>query len=104
MHKIEITTHAKQRLKERMPTIHPKNYYGIVRAARYQGLTECFLRANHPQLAQYIFSRFHGNQSQSTEIRVYKNYVFIFCGNHGHSRTLRTVVDIPQQYLQKFSI
>lgn len=102
--KIEITAHAKQRLAERMPNIHPKNYYGIVKAARYNGDTENFLRENNPQFAQYIFSRFHGNKSRSTEIRVYKNCVFIFVGNHGHSRTLRTVVDIPQRQLAKISI
>lgn len=97
--KIEITYHAKQRLAERMPNIHPSNYYEMVCAARYKGENKNTLWKINPRLAQYICQRFYGNHS--TEIRVYKDHVFVFCGNRGHSRTLRTVVDIHEKFLVK---
>lgn len=94
--KIKITTHARQRLKERMPEINPSNYNQVVQAARYKGLTRSDLEKNYPRLAKYIKQRFRYNNS--TEIRVYKNCVFIFCGDNHHSRSLRTVVDIHESY------
>ena len=97
MKKIEITVHAKQRLSERMPAINPRDYDRIVQLARYRGLTEYELFRNHPRFAKEVFKRFHKNNS--TEIRFYKDHIFIFCGNKGHSRTLKTVVDIPQYIL-----
>lgn len=100
--KIEITAHAKQRLRERMPNIHPNDYAQIVRAARYKGETKSSLWKINPKFAKYICQRFYGNNS--TEIRVYKNYVFVFCGNKGHSRTLKTVVDIPERQLIRMSV
>lgn len=97
MKKIEITAHAKQRLAERMPEIQPRDYERMVQAARYKGLTRYELFKENPKFAQEVFKRFRKNNS--TEVRVYKDHVFIFCGNKGHSRTLRTVVDIPQYIL-----
>ena len=94
---IEITAHAKQRLAERMPEIQPKDYGRVAKAARYDGLTKYELLKENPKFAREVFQRFH--QNNSTEVRVYKDHVFIFCGNKGHSRTLRTVVDIPQYIL-----
>lgn len=90
--KIEITAHAKQRLVERMPELKPNNYNAVVSAARYKGETQNSLRKNNPRLAEYISKRFYNDNS--TEIRLYKNCVFVFCGNRGHSRTLKTVVNI----------
>lgn len=95
--KVEITTHAKQRLAERMPNIHPSNYYDMVRAARYKGESKSSLWKTNPRLAQYICQRFYSNHS--TEVRVYKDHVFVFAGNHGHSRTLKTVVNIHEKVL-----
>ena len=97
MKKIEITAHAKQRLSERMPDLNFKDYDRIVQLARYKGLTEYELSKDNPKFAREVFKRFSCNKS--TEIRVYKDHVFIFCGNKGHSRTLRTIVDIPQYIL-----
>lgn len=95
--KIEITAHAKQRLSERMPDIQPRDYERTAQSARYNGKTRYDLFKENPKFAQAVFKRFGKNNS--TEIRVYKDHVFIFCGNKGHSRTLRTVVDIPQYIL-----
>ena len=97
MKKIEITAHARQRLLERMPEIQPRDYERVVQSARYNGKTKHDLLKENPKFAQEVFKRFRKNNS--TEVRVYKNHVFIFCGNKGHSRTLRTVVDIPQYIL-----
>ena len=95
--KIEITNHARQRLSERMPEIQPRDYEKVVQSARYNGKTKHDLLKENPRFAQEVFKRFHKNNS--TEVRVYKDHVFIFCGNKGHSRTLRTVVNIPQYIL-----
>lgn len=95
--RIEITAHAKQRLAERMPEIQRHDYERVVQSARYNGKTQHDLFKENPKFAQAVFKRFGKNHS--TEIRVYKDHVFIFCGNKGHSRTLRTVVDIPQYIL-----
>jgi hypothetical protein len=97
MRKIEITTHAKQRLSERMPEINPRDYERMVQSARYRGLTEHELFKESPKFAKEVFKRFHKNNS--TEVRFYKDHIFIFCGNKGHSRTLRTVVDVPEYIL-----
>lgn len=95
--KIEITTHAKQRLSERMPEIQPRDYDRVVQSARYNGKTKHELYLENPKFAKAVFQRFR--QNNSTEVRIYKDHVFIFCGNKGHSRTLRTIVDIPQYIL-----
>lgn len=98
MKKIDITFHAKQRLSERMPEVQPRDYDRVVQLARYNGKTEHDLMKESPKFAREVFKRFKANNS--TEVRVYKDHVFIFCGNRGHSRTLRTVVDIPQYILE----
>lgn len=97
MKKIDITMHARQRLSERMPEIQPKDYDKVAQIARYKGKTEHDLYRENPVFAKAVFQRFR--QNNSTEVRVYKDRVFIFCGNKGHSRTLRTVVNIPQYIL-----
>ena len=97
MKKIEITAHARQRLSERMPEIQSRDYERVVQSARYRGKTKYDLQKENPEFAQAVFRRFSKNNS--TEIRVYRDHVFIFCGNKGHSRTLRTVVNIPQYIL-----
>ena len=93
--KITITAHARQRLQERAPQINSRDYLAFVGAARYCGYTRDYLRRNHPEIEQYVYSRYGMNNS--TEIRVYKGYVFIFCGNSHKARTLRTVVSLPER-------
>lgn len=95
--KIEITAHAKLRLAERMPEIQSRDYNRVAQSARYYGQTKHELLQKSPKFAYELFKRFRKNNS--TEIRVYKDHVFIFCGTKGHSRTLRTVVDIPKNIL-----
>jgi hypothetical protein len=97
MKKIEVTFHAKQRFGERMPDVQPKDYEKVAQLARYKGKTKHDLLKENPKFAKEVFKRFGANNS--TEIRVYRDHVFIFCGNKGHSRTLRTVVNIPQYIL-----
>ena len=79
MKKIEITAHARQRLSERMPEIQPRDYDKVVQSARYKGKTKHDLLKENPKFAQAVFKRFQKNHS--TEVRVYKDHVFIFCGN-----------------------
>ena len=97
MKKIEITSHARQRMAERMPEVKPCDYDKIAKAARYEGITQYQLSQTNPRLAKSIFQRFHWNNS--TQVRIYKDHAFIFCGNKGHSRTLRTVIDIPKHII-----
>ena len=97
MKKIEITEHARQRLMERMPEINIKQYNQIVQCARYKGKTEYDLRKENPIFANALLKRFR--RDNSTEIRVYKDHVFVFFGNNRHARTLKTVVNIPPHIL-----
>lgn len=91
--RITITEHAKQRLRERAPQIKKNDYTSFVNAARYRGYTRDYLRSHYPEIEKYVYRRYGLNNS--TEIRVYKGYVFIFCGNSHKARTLRTVVNLP---------
>lgn len=97
MKKIEITEHARQRLMERMPEVDSSQYAQVVQCARYKGKTASQLKKENPQFAKALMKRFY--KDNSTEIRVYRNHVFIFFGSHGHSRRLKTVVDIPKHIL-----
>lgn len=92
--RITITEHAKQRLRERAPQINKNNYSSFVNAARYRGYTRDYLKGRYPDVEKYINERYSANNS--TEIRVYKGYVFVFCGNSHKARTLRTVVNLPE--------
>lgn len=95
---VNISAHARQRLKERFPEIEEKDYARICKKARYEGLLPTMPEV-HPLISKFVSSHYHGNNS--TQVRIYNNGVFIFCGVHGHARTLRTVVKIPQSILDK---
>jgi hypothetical protein len=97
MKKIEITEHARQRLMERMPEVHSSQYTQVVQYARYKGKTEDQLKKENPAFAKALMKRFY--KDNSTVIRVYRNHVFVFFGSSGHSRKLKTVVDIPKHIL-----
>ena len=97
MKKIEITEHARQRLMERLPEVNVNQYSQVVQYARYKGKTEYDLKKENPKFASALLRRFR--KDNSTEIRVYKNCVFIFFGTKHHARRLKTVVNIPQHIL-----
>ena len=90
--KISITSHARQRLAERMPDVHRDCYNGLVHTARYSGLTLSDLEKEAPELAVYIAQQFKGDNS--TQIRYYRKCVFIFKGNKHKSHTLVTVINL----------
>ena len=90
---ISITSHAKSRLRERLPSVHPKNYVRIVHAARYTGLTLSELNLHSPAIANYVRKSFCSDKT--CQLRYYSNCIFVFRGNRGHARTLVTVVDLP---------
>ena len=87
--KIDITAHARRRLKERFPELHESNYQSYVSAARYSGKN---LFNKSVNVSAEIKSRF--NADNSTRIMFYKNGVFVFQGDHGHARTLVTAVNL----------
>lgn len=90
--KISITHHAKQRLSERVPEIHPCNYNSFVSSARYNGQSIAELRSSNPLIANYISSNF--NWGNSTKVKYYKNCAFVFSGNSHKAHTLVTVVNL----------
>ena len=90
--KISITEHAKQRLSERVPELRSSDYYGFVSTARYSGATLHDLRYNNPEIASYIAKHFNANNS--TQLRHYRNCVFVFSGNSHKAHTLVTVVNL----------
>lgn len=93
--KIQITKHAKQRLAERAPDVYSKNYNSFVHSARYKGKSIQEIRRVDPNTARYIERMFrYGN---STKIKLYKDYVFVFSGNHGKAHTLVTVVNLKDR-------
>ena len=89
---VNITYHARQRLGERLPNIHPSNYTGFVSAARYNGQSVAELTRYNPELADYIASRFRTNNS--TKLKFYRDCVFVFSGDSHKARTLVTVVNL----------
>ena len=95
---VTISFHARQRLRERLPEVDEREYKNFVKRARYDGKS-----LDDPSLPAHIYKfvrkRFHSNNS--TKIIIYNNAIFVFCGNKGHARTLRTVVNIPEHILNK---
>ena len=96
--KIEITYHAKQRLAERVPDIHPSNYTQFVMSARYNGAPIGDFN-NNPEMLEYLYKYFRSDNS--TQLRVYRDCVFVFRGNKGKARTLVTVVKMHEQYCKE---
>lgn len=90
--KINITHHARKRLSERVPEIHPREQNAVVSAARYNGKSIAELKQEEPQIANYILHHFKRNKS--TKIKFYRGCVFVFRGNGHKARTLITVVNL----------
>ena len=88
---IKITQHAKLRLRERVPEVHPNNYKAFVKSARYTGYTMAMLTEKNPKMAKYV--KTHFKEYRSYVLRVKSNNVFVFGGDH--DRTLITVMKIP---------
>lgn len=90
--KISITSHARQRLSERLPEINSSNYNSFVSAARYNGKSVGQLMWINPQVADYIKSHFKDNNS--TKLKFYRDCLFVFSGDSHKARTLVTVVNL----------
>ena len=100
MKKVDLTYHAKQRMAERMPDIQQKDYEKIAQSARYKGKTKYDLLKENPKFANAIFQRFKANNS--TEVRVYKDHVFIFCGPFLKKRSTPPKTFMESVFLTKF--
>ena len=87
--KVKVTVHARSRLSTRCSQFQPNDYVSIATAARYNGKTIPNLPIKQARwVAKHFCYKFNTSQ-----IRVYKNVVFIFAGSH--SRTLITVYRLP---------
>lgn len=85
---IEITDHAMRRLRERIGGEKNAQQWGAyVKKARYDGA----------QIGSFTEEEMNNFRRQcrffnhSEKITLYDGYWFVFCGNSGHSRTLKTV-------------
>jgi hypothetical protein len=90
---ITITSHAKQRLSERLPQIPKSQWEQLAYNARYKGLTDNQLQTTNEidsNTKSWVFNTF--KKDNSTQLRLYKDTVFVFSGNSHHCRTLVTVV------------
>jgi hypothetical protein len=94
---ITITRHAQQRIIERAPHIPQKQHLDFSYNARYKGIPD-----NHfcGEFKNWLACAYR--QNNSTQIRVYKNYVFVFSGNNHKSRTLVTVIPVKEQYKDNY--
>lgn len=88
---IEITQHAMKRLKQRVKTHGTyRSWQLLVRTARYRG--QNYLSMTQEQY-DYVRKHFKKNNfTSSTEIRFLDGFFYVFAGNHGHARTLITVI------------
>ena len=89
---IKLTEHAKMRIGERAPHIPKKQYRQWVYNARYKGLS---FSQMCPQLQKWVKHSVHLG-AHMTGARIYQNYLFVFCGNNQHSRTLVTMYPVPE--------
>lgn len=92
--RIKITTHAKQRLRERLPEVHPNNYQTLVSAARYRGTPVEYLIYFDPMLLDYVENHF--DDDNITHLRYYHGCIFVFRGPKRKGRVLVTVVNIAK--------
>lgn len=87
--KVKITFHARERLKERCKEFNPIDYINIATSARYRGA-----KVENLSKKEQAWLKHHFNlRYRSSQIRIYKDVIFIFAGNH--SRTLITVYKMP---------
>ena len=87
--KIEITSHAMDRLKERVVAF---TGYGswehLVKTARYEGRNDMTMTDS-----EYEWCATHiKNLYRTSQVRVLDGFAYIFMGNRGHARTLVTVI------------
>ena len=88
--KVKITFHARERLKERCKEFNSIDYINIATSARYRGSkVEELSKKERAWLKHHFNLRY-----RSSQIRIYKDVIFIFAGNH--SRTLITVYKMPE--------
>lgn len=101
--KINITSHAMQRIKERTDFSQKQDIKKFVSNARYKGVhvnlispENCMSYGISVDTYKYIRSHFK-QSNNSNKILYYKNSVFVFSGNK--SRTLVTVVNLNKENL-----
>lgn len=88
---VEISQHAMLRLRERVVN-HAgyRDWQDLVRTARYKGKTK-------NEMTTYEYDWYMNNIRSiypSSQVRILNGFAFIFMGNHGHARTLITVIRI----------
>ena len=91
---IEITVHAKMRLRERVKNFDGyRNWEHLVKTARYCGKT----LSNMTDEEYRWCCRNLSHIGQSCQIRVLNGFAYVFKGNKGHARTLVTVISMFKQ-------
>lgn len=95
--RVILSHHARRRLSERFPEINKKQYRQLATAARYKGLTAAQLEQSNSNIAEYISTLLKYNSSQ---IRVYKDIIFIFRGQSTNAHVLVTVFGLKDCYKQ----
>ena len=97
---LKCSTHAKERIKERMNIQDKRQIKELTRKAYHNGM--CMKKHYFPKgLLRWI--DYKVNQSyfgRCSQFRVYQNYLFLFSKN----LTLVTVLEIPQKLQVKKSI
>lgn len=96
--KMIITAHAKQRAAERTNFCLKKDKLKeTALTARYKGLDFDKIAPQDVGGREiYAYLKENLKISASTDkFKFYKNYIFVFCGEN--SRTLRTIINIPQK-------
>ena len=98
---LKITKHAEYRIAERVDLSFStkSELLQFVFNARYKGLSLQNLKLadinNNEELFNYLNKYFQGHRG-SEIIRLYKGYVFVFCGSKG--RILKTVVKTDERF------
>ena len=90
--KIQITQHAEMRLRQRVKSFAGyRSWEDLVKVARYNGRNQNTMTDN-----EYNWlSKNTKHLNNSTQVRIFKGFAYIFKGNKGHARTLITVLVIP---------
>jgi hypothetical protein len=88
---VHITEHAMQRLQERVVTHDGfRNWKQLVKKARYEGeILYGFTDEEYKWYEENISGLFN-----SSQVRLMNGFAFLFMGNHGHARTLVTVIKV----------
>lgn len=90
-HKIQITEHARLRLRERMGNKVSEGHINhYVQKARYEGTP---VAEASPQELKWMYTHLSKKTKHRT-VRFYDNFCFIFGDRGGHYRTLITVISM----------